>query len=155
VIKNDRLAMRYMRPDEMLMVSLFQYMIGNSDYSVTGRHNLKIIAPPGFNTEGYTPVPYDFDYTGLVDAVYAVPGEDLGIKDIKQRYYLGPCREDQEYLEVIGFMEQHREEILEFLHEFPYLEEKDKREVIGYIEEYYMMASGKGFINRELKSTCR
>jgi len=154
-IKNDKLGMAYMRPKEMLLASLFQYLIGNCDYSITGRHNMKILGLPGFGTDGYTPVPYDFDYTGLVDASYAIPGEDLGITSITQRYYLGPCREDAEYQDVMQHIEDYREEILELVHEFPYLSEKTREKAIAYIESYYIDASDPDFIKNRLEPSCR
>ncbi len=43
VIKNDKLSMKVMNQEELMLASLFQYMIGNSDYSVAGRHNMKIL----------------------------------------------------------------------------------------------------------------
>ncbi len=155
VIKNDELSMHFMRKDEMDIAVLFQYMIGNSDYSIAGRHNMKILGLPGFGTSGYTPVPYDFDYTGLVNAEYAIPGENLGITSVRQRYFLGPCREDQEFQAAIDHINSHREEIMELVDEFPYLSDKHKNEMIGYLEDYFSSASGPNFIRSRLKSTCR
>ena len=46
--------------------ALFQYMIGNADYSVTLGHNYKII----YHEEKFLVIPYDFDLAGLVNADY-------------------------------------------------------------------------------------
>lgn len=155
VIKNDKVGMAHTRQDEMLVTSLFQYMIGNGDYSVAGRHNIKLLGMPDFGSKGYTPVPYDFDYSGIVDAYYAEPGENLGIKSVTERYFLGPCAENEAYLEAIQYMEKHREEILELVNTFPYLGEKEKSRVIAYIEQYYRAAESPRFIEQQLRSTCR
>ena len=155
VIKNDALGMVLMRPDEMLLLAFFEYLIGNADYSVTGRHNVKILGQPGFGSEGYTPVPYDFDYSGIVNASYAVPGENLGIKSVTERYYMGPCRDDEQYLATIRYMEDFREEILALVRDFPYLLEKDKQEMISYIESFYKEVSNPRFISNKLRQTCR
>ena len=155
VIKNDGLGMALMRREEILQAALFQYMIGNCDYSVAGRHNMKILGLPGFGTEGYTPVPYDFDYAGFVDASYAIPGESLGIVAVTERYYLGPCREEPEYLAAIKHLEDHREEILEMVQAFPHLSEKARERAIGYIENYFVQASGSNFIDRAFTPSCR
>ena len=155
VIKKDEISMRYMRTEEMDLAALFQYMIGNPDYSIAGRHNMKLLGLPGFGSAGYNPVPYDFDYTGLVNAEYAIPGENLGITSVTQRYYLGPCREDQEYQVAIDHINSHREEILELVTEFPYLSDKHKNEMIAYLEDYFILTSGPKFIESKLKSTCR
>ncbi len=155
VIKNDEISMHLTRPKEMDLAALYQYMVGNPDYSIAGRHNMKLLGLPGFGRAGYTPVPYDFDYTGLVNAEYAIPGENLGITSVTQRYYLGPCREDQEYQVAIDHINSHREEILELVTEFPYLSDKHKNEMIAYLEDYFRSASGPKFIESKLKSTCR
>lgn len=155
VIKKDELGMALMRRKEILQVALFQYMIGNCDYSVAGRHNMKVLGLLNFGTEGYTPVPYDFDYAGLVNASYAIPGEGLGISSVTERYYLGPCREEAEYLAAMKHIEDHREEILELVQAFPHLSEKARNRAIAYIDSYYVRASESGFIQRALTPTCR
>lgn len=66
---------------------LFQYMIGNTDWHVPNRHNLITVKLPGINR--IVPIPYDFDYAGMVGAPYAVPHEALPIKDVRQRYNKG------------------------------------------------------------------
>ncbi|MDX2430481.1 MAG: hypothetical protein QNK35_06080, partial [Bacteroides sp.] len=119
------------------------------------RHNMKILGLEGFGTEGYTPVPYEFDYAGLVDASYAVPGENLGMSSVTQRYYLGPCRENADYLAGMQYLEDHREEILELIQVFPYLGEKAKNKAIGYIESYFAATAQPNFIKNELMPTCR
>lgn len=155
VIKNDELSMRYMRPEQMDLAALFMYMIGNADYSIAGRHNMKILGLDDFGSLGFTPVPYDFDYSGLVDASYAVPGENLGISSVRQRYYLGLCREDQEYQTAIDYIQSQREEILELVENFPYLGSTHKKDMIKYLEGYFDSASRPGFIRSYLRSTCR
>jgi hypothetical protein len=155
VVENDELSMHLMKPGQLDVVALFMYMIGNPDFSVTGRHNIKILGMPGYGTEGYTVVPYDFDYTGLVNAAYAIPGENLGISSVRERYFLGLCRSDEAFMEAIQHINQYREEILQLVNDFEYLAVKDKQYVIGYLEEYFTMASQFDGIGPMLKRTCR
>lgn len=155
VVKKDELSMRFMRPEQMDVAALFNYMIGNPDYSIAGRHNMKILGMPGFGSEGYTPVPYDFDYAGIVNAHYAIPGENLGISSVLQRYYLGPCREDAEFQKAIDYIQSYREEILDLVENFNYLGAKHKKDLIRYLESYFESASKPGFIRFSLRSTCR
>jgi len=155
VIKRDDLSMRFMEPRAFDLMAMFMFMIGNSDYSIGGRHNVKILGMEGFGTKGYTPVPYDFDYAGLVNASYAIPGENLGITSVREHYFLGPCREDGEYAQAIAEIKDHRDEILSLVQSFEYLDEKNKEDVIGYLEEYFNMAETPYFIDRSLRSTCR
>lgn len=155
VIKKDELSMKFMETEAMDLVAMFQYMIGNPDYSVAGRHNLKILGLEGFGSKGYTPVPYDFDYTGIVNAAYAIPGDNLGITSVTERYFMGPCREDQDYIRAMDHIEKHHHEIMEFIHSFAYMDEDLKSEVIGYLESYFSSAKAPDFIKSKLKKTCR
>jgi len=154
-IEKDNLTMNHMVPDDMDRVALFMYLIGNSDYSVTGRHNIKTLGLENFGSRGYTPVPYDFDYSGLVDAPYAIPGENLGIESVRERYFLGPCRDDQAYQRAMDHLAQQREEILNLVQEFPLITDKAKKEMIGYLESYFAETESNSFIQYNLKSTCR
>jgi hypothetical protein len=155
VVENDKLSMRLIKPGQLDVVALFMYMIGNADFSVTGRHNIKILGMPGYGTEGYTVVPYDFDYSGFVNASYAVPGENLGISSVRERYYLGLCRSDEVFVEAIEHIYQYREQILQVVNDFKYLKEKDKREVLDYLEEYFALSANASLLINSLKQTCR
>lgn len=139
-IKTEGLFSRQMRPVEMNMMALFQYLIGNPDFSVPHRHNVKILGMPGLGTAGYTAVPYDFDYSGLVNAYYAVPAETLDIKSVTERYYLGPCRPDLDLSVAIEQLNQYREEILQLVQDFQYLDKRDKKSVLSYLEAYFDQA---------------
>ena len=123
-------------------------------FSVSGRHNIKILGLPGFGSSGYSPVPYDFDYTGLVNAYYAVPNEKLGIKSVRERYYLGPCRPDDAYVAAIEHINQFREEIFQFITDFVFLDMKEKRDMISYLEEYFNLAAKNSTLVYALRRTC-
>ena len=60
---------------------IFQYLVGNGDWSHTHFHNVKLMRV-GFE---YFPVPYDFDFTGFVDAPYATPPEGSGLDGVRDR----------------------------------------------------------------------
>ncbi len=155
IVKSDMLSMRTVNRQIMDQMAMFQYMIGNGDYSVTGRHNLKILAMSAPGPVGFVPVPYDFDYTGLVNAHYAIPGDVLGINSVRERYFLGPCRNDRLYMEAISDLEIFREEIIELINEFEFLDEDAKLDMTAYVEGYFFQASRENFIERNIATTCR
>ncbi len=155
VVKNDKLAMHMINREAMNRLALFQYMVGNGDYSVTGRHNLRILDTGTGGRLGYIPVPYDFDYTGIVNTPYAVPGKALGIKSVRERYFLGPCRNPDAYQVVIDELQGLKEEMEAVIWNLEFLEEEDRLDMIGYIQSFFVTAENKRFIERELESTCR
>lgn len=154
VIKRDDLSTSLLRPWEIDILALFQYMIGNVDFSVFGSQNMKFLGLPGFGTAGYSPVPYDFDYTGLVDAYYAIPSEFTGIRTVKERHYLGPCRGVESYQAAIEHLNQCREDIIQLVMDFEYLGQKQKDKVISYLDEYFRLSENQKYLIASLQRTC-
>ena len=80
---------------------IFQYMIGNTDYSSAYQHNAKLIFIQGKKA---IPIPYDFDLSGLVNAGYAVVSkvgnQTLPITTVTERLYRGYERSPQVYKQV-------------------------------------------------------
>jgi hypothetical protein len=118
------------------------------------RHNVKILRLSGFGTAGYIAVPYDFDYSGLVDAHYALPAEFLNIISVRERYYVGPCRPDLDYVLAIEQLNFHREEILNLVWNFEYLDQKVKKSLVAYLEEYFDKAAHQKSLLFGFQRTC-
>ena len=126
------------------LVCMFQYMIGNTDWSLPNFHNIKMIVP---KTDTLAPpylIPYDFDYTGLVNAHYAVPQEQFGNTSLKERVYRGEARNTVELQQVIDIFKEKRERIIYFINDFSLLGARAKRDIIAYLEEFYKTINNKG-----------
>ncbi|HET6995660.1 MAG TPA: hypothetical protein VFI06_11795, partial [Chitinophagaceae bacterium] len=54
--------------EQTTLVSVFQYMIGNTDWAVPNYHNVKLMRPVTDTISFPYTVPYDFDFCGVVDA---------------------------------------------------------------------------------------
>ena len=103
---------RYIHPkamDDMTSVqnSIFQFMIGNTDFSVAYQHNGKLL----YANKKIHPLPYDFDLCGLVDASYAIVNSTLGISSVRDRKYRGFKRDE-------SLLEKVRDQILSKKNEF-------------------------------------
>jgi hypothetical protein len=154
-IKSDGMSRRFTDTLTTDVVALFQYMIGNADYSVAGRHNLKLIRRKDPSNPLVVPVPYDFDYSGLINAYYAIPGDNLGLTSVTQRYYLGPCRADHYFISAIDQIYKNKDGILELIDSSPYLDEKNKKEMIRYLGEFFSDAENQESLLRNIRRTCR
>ena len=154
-VKMDAVSQRYTDTLTTDIVSIFMYMIGNADYSVMGRHNLKLIRRMDPINPLPVPVPYDFDYAGLVNAYYAIPGENLGLTSVTQRYYLGLCREDHYYIAAIDQILKNKNEILGLVESSPYLDDKNRNEMVKYLGEFFTSAEVPESLIREIRRTCR
>lgn len=60
----------------MATMAVFEFMIGNIDWSVPYRHNVRLMAARG--DEAPKIIPYDFDHSVIVDAPYASLPDDEG-----------------------------------------------------------------------------
>ena len=92
---------RYIHPlamdaDSSVKNAFFQFLIGNTDFSVAYQHNGKLL----YIDKKIIPLPYDFDMAGLVDASYATVNTTLGIEAVTDRVYRG-FKRDEEVLQSV------------------------------------------------------
>src|SRR6188472_4420980 len=88
------LTMETIEPRSLDLVMLFEYMIGNTDFSIMEQHNVRLVQTQAGQRFA---VPYDFDYSGLADASYATPSKALPITSVRDRLFRGPCRTAAEW----------------------------------------------------------
>ena len=155
MVEDKNIGMKTMNPSVMDVLAMFQYMIGNGDYSVAGMHNIKIIILNSPGPTGFVPIPNDFDYTGIVNARYAVPGEKLGISSVTDRYFLGPCRSDEFFEMALQDLKDLEKDFLDLVQPFEYLSIERKLEFLRYLEDFYTEAADENFIRDKIRSTCR
>ncbi len=86
-------------------ISLFEYWIGNTDWSVAALHNIELFRKPDGD---YIPVAYDFDWSGAVNARYSFPNPTLGIRTARERLHRGPCRTAEQWAPTIAFYKSKR-----------------------------------------------
>ncbi|WP_116106434.1 hypothetical protein [Lewinella sp. IMCC34191] len=114
--------------------ALFQYFIGNADWSLALQRNVKLI-------EGYdgmlTPVAYDFDFSGWVGAPYASPSRQTGQESIYQRVYLGYHQRDRTLREVSREFRSHRREVLQLIKNFDLLSNRDRDILTRFVLLFY------------------
>lgn len=132
------LTQKNILPEYMDRVAIFFYMIGNCDWSVPGQHNCKILSVPGSERPDLgIIIPYDFDYTGFVDAHYAVPPEGLKISSVRERLFLGVCRDEESYRKAVKEFSAKKDEFYKVIQDFPYVEQKVKKQMIRYLDEFF------------------
>lgn len=155
VLKRDNISYQITEPRETDIMSVFQYIVGNADYSILSRQNVKLIMLNDEPKNSIVPIPYDFDYSGFVNASYAIPGDKLGITSVKERYFLGPCRSDDTYIQIFDYFFERKEEVYQVLESFEYLDKRTKNEALHYLDEIYSSTIDKNYIKRNLRRTCR
>lgn len=159
-----RLHGRFLEKKEISMVktdyencqilALFQYMIGNTDWSIIKQHNVEILGPEDEQISRPLPIPYDFDYCGLVNAHYAVPHKDVGIATVRERKYMGVCLQEQEFLRFFDLFLEKKPVFMQMISSFELLEEREREDVAGYLEEFYEMIGDKNHVKMRMMREC-
>jgi hypothetical protein len=133
VVELPRLRFDDLHADTLMPMMIFQYMIGNTDYSIYALHNVRIIQRPD---KSLHPVPYDFDISGLVNPPYGIPARALMIKSVTERLYRGPCRPLNVVVPVVANFVAKRDAVRALIDGAP-LERGIRDEVRSFIEGFY------------------
>ena len=136
-----------MRRDEATLFFLFQYMIGNTDWSIPYYHNVKLLVDKKDTLSFPYPIPYDFDICGLVNPPYGAPPPELKIEHLTQRLYRGYERSmDEIELTVKSFLKKE-ESFYALINNFDLLTPGSKKEMINFLKDFYSDIKSK----KELK----
>lgn len=128
------------------LASVFEYMIGNTDWSIRSSHNMYLVTIG--DNPNYFPVPYDFDQAGLIDAHYAYPDELLPIRSVRERLYRGFCQDEDQFNRTFAVFQEHKKEIMALFRNAPFLPGKIKKKNLKYLEEFYKIISSSKLVNR-------
>lgn len=139
-------------PDIMDRMSIFQYMIGNTDWQVASYHNINIVKKEG-SILGVS-IPYDFDYSGFVNTSYALPAENLDIDNVMERVHLGSCRPDSTYARILSEFSENRDEFFKVIEDFPLINSASRKHINRYLDSFYKMFK-KDRIIVYLRHTCK
>ena len=138
--------------EEAARLSVFQYMVGNTDWSMVQFHNAEILQ----NSERvYVPVPYDFDWSGFVLARYARPDERLGIRNVRQRIYRSFCRPNFDFSPVYAQFREIRPDLEALYTGQVGFEEDNRRDAVEYIDDFYEDIESEDSARSRLQRDCR
>ena len=141
-------------PYYMTLVSVFQYLIGNTDWSVWGRHNIALFSLK--TDHRIFAVPYDFDFSGAVGAPYATPPQQLPIHSVRERIYRGYCQPDTSALNTaLARFRSSRDSIYAAVRAVSELPERDARGMLDYFDDFYKAIDNRGVVQRDFIRGCR
>lgn len=142
------------------LAELFQLLIGNNDYSVLKGgegedccHNSDVLALDEASLK--IPIPFDFDFAGLVNANYAAPPSHLPITEVRHRYYTGLCHPPGVLDAAIEHMRSKREEILALFANSAELDKQGKHFAKVYIESFFDILDNPRRLQNEVYGRCR
>jgi len=143
------------------LVEVFQFMIGNVDYSTLQAaegekccHNIKLLAAKG-EQSGWIPVAYDFDVSGLINAAYAPLPAKIPIKRVTDRYFTGWCKEEKRFRDAITRINGKREEALALFANFSLMDEQYRKRAVKYLEKSYDKLNDEDYVEDYILGRCR
>ncbi|MCW3798430.1 hypothetical protein OMW55_11500 [Sphingomonas sp. BN140010] len=140
-------------------MAMFEYLIANLDWSMRGGpegegccHNARLLQRPG--QPGFVPVPYDFDFSGLVDAPYAQPPAQIPIPNVRVRNYRGYCLHNAEALAAAGEIRTKRTEIMTLLASIPGLSPGSLRKARAFLDPFWAQIATDATVRARILSNC-
>ena len=130
------------------MVSIFEYMIGNTDWAIPPQHNIKLIIPKDSALAPPYIVPYDFDFSGAVNAIYAEPLPTMGIKKVTDRKYLGFKRTLPEIKTILEKFSANEAAVYKVIDDFKLLSKFSKNEMTVFLQGFFTQIKDEAAIKK-------
>jgi len=157
----NRITPSQLDPEAAARFAVFQYMISNLDWAMTASpagldccHNSRLIGAKGATT-GLITVPYDFDYSGLVDAPYAVPPDSIHVANVRVRLYRGFCQHNEQARAVAANLLAHRASLVSIVDQTPELSSENRERAARYLGEFFDKIDTPANVDEMLKTCLR
>jgi len=153
IIKGKKLRPEQTVEEDFLQMAVFEYLIGNTDWSVQYYQNIKLIA--GDSLQAPSPVPYDFDHAGIVGAPYAHPAEELLLNSTTERRYRGYCMSSiASFAPTVTHFNQLKKEIYEVYTNNPLLESSYVKSTTRFLDEFFETINNPKSLKSEFGYPC-
>ena len=140
--------------DALAIAYIFEYFIGNLDFSFNGVHNAEVIVKnDGSNA---LPVAYDFDFSGAVNAPYASVDPQFKTKRVIDRLFRGYCAILPAYPAAVALF-QSRKNAIYALYRDPVgslLTPENMKESLEYFDKFYEEVKTPKDAESNVLSTC-
>jgi hypothetical protein len=157
----NRVLSSQLDPNAAARFAVFQYMISNLDWSMTVSppgadccHNSRLVGEKGANA-GLITVPYDFDYSGLVDAPYAVPPDGISVANVRVRRYRGFCQHNEQAQAFATSLAARRGSLLATVDQIPQLNDSNRKRAASYLGDFFDEIGSPTKIAEMLKTCLR
>jgi hypothetical protein len=139
--------------DHLTLVAFFEYMIINTDWSMSIMHNVELISLNYF--EPPYPVPFDFDWSGLINIPYEVPSiSGMKIRE-PERIYKGTCRKKRDLRKAIELFHARKQSLFDLYMDFPYLDQEIKTQTLEELQIFYEILNDKYIFRIEFIEHCK
>lgn len=154
-----------LNPHAEARAALFEFMIGNLDWDflagpagVDCCHNGRFLAARGAtpaNATSVVPVPYDWDYSGLIDAPYSGVPEGIPINRLTDRYFRGYCESSGEIAAVIEEYRARRAEMMAVINGEARLNPSFRAKSTRFLEGFFTLLDDPARVQSQIVRHCR
>ena len=152
IVELPRLTFKDVDAAALNNMMLFNYMIGNTDFSLYTLHNVRVVQD---RERTLFTVPYDFDLSGFVRPPYAIPDRRLGIRTVQDRLYRGPCQSAEELDKVAAAFRAKRTEMVAAIDTAKEMDAAGQSAAKDYLESFFRAIAQPSAIKRSLVDGCK
>jgi len=156
-----RIAVTQLSAADSGRVGVFQYMIGNLDWAMQAGppgdnccHNSLLIGSSGSSSPALVPVPYDWDFSGLVDAPYATAPDSVKVSSVRERRYRGFCRHNGEARAAIAAVRAQQAPLMATFAAVPGMDPRTAKKAATYLGGFFANVSSDANVEAKLIKTC-
>ena len=150
---NKKLRPEQTETNSFLTMAVFEFLIGNTDWSVQFLQNIKLLAADS-NAVPVT-VPYDFDMSALVGSPYAKPAEELNLSTVYERRYRGYCIFDmKKFDEIIALYNGLKKDIYNLYSNCLLLDKKYIKSTLKFFDEFYETINNPVLLKKAFAYPC-
>lgn len=154
----QRASYAELNPKQAAIGAIFEYMIGNTDFSMVAGpsgedccHNGKLLR----QADGQIFfVPYDFDMAGLVNAPYAEPNPRFDLRSVTSRLYRGHCRFNPELDDTVALYLSKRAEVMALVDAQEGLDDSERKKLRSFLERFYEDLENPKRVRSQLVNKC-
>lgn len=136
----------------IVRTSLFEWLIGNTDWSVSAQHNVALFRD---STMTIHPIPYDFDWSGAVNARYASPDPRLRVKTVTDRLHRGVCLTPAQWAPTVQQFRSRAAAIDSVYRSIPGLDDGYRDRILRFWADGWKVLDDPKGVQRALSSECQ
>lgn len=139
--------------ENFMLMSVFEYLIGNKDWFISSRRNVTILRPND-TTKALLAVPYDFDFASLIDASYTKPRNVPEQYLSTRRVFKGLCYTKEEFEKTFQTF-RNLKPVFESLFKVKDLISRSTRiRNLDYLDEFYEIIENEEMFTKEFLEAC-
>ena len=137
---------------QMNRMAVFQFMVANTDWSIPYLHNITLVRDD--QSAQMFAIPYDFEWSGIINANYAKPQPLLGITSVRERLYRGYCMSEEAFDTVFNQFRENRDGFVKAYKSVDALENKYLEQALDYLDEFYRIIDDPKLVKKDILQKC-